>query len=75
MRCYFHLVSSHEEIVDDEGLEVSGLEDAKAQAASAISELRRDYAGAIEDWAGWRLNIVDGEGRLLHSIQLIETHH
>jgi hypothetical protein len=75
MRCYFHLVSSFEEILDSEGIEVSDLEDAKVQALSAIYELRRDYAGAIEDWGSWRLNIVDGDGRLLHSIPLIETLH
>jgi hypothetical protein len=75
MRCYFHLVTSHEEILDEEGIEVSDLEDAKAQALSSINELRGEYAGAAEDWRGWRLEIVDSEGRLLHSIQLIETHH
>jgi hypothetical protein len=75
MRCHFHLVTSHEEILDEDGIEVSDLEDAKAHALSAIDELTREYAGAIEDWSGWRLDIVDPEGRLLHSIQLIETLH
>jgi hypothetical protein len=75
MRCYFHLVTSHEQILDEEGIEVSNVEDAKAQALSAVNELRQEYAGAIEDWSGWRLDIVDSEGRFLHSIQLIETLH
>ena len=33
MRCYFHLVNSHEEILDDEGLEVSDLEHPDAALA------------------------------------------
>jgi len=75
MRCYFHLVSRHEEILDDVGIEVSDLEDAKAQALQAVHELRRDYGGVIEDWSGWRLDIVTADGSLLHSIQLSQTLH
>jgi hypothetical protein len=43
MRCYFHLVNSHEEILDDEGVEVTDLESARCQAFAAISELRHEY--------------------------------
>jgi hypothetical protein len=63
------------ECLDDEGIEVSDLEDAKAQALSAMDELRQEYADVIQDWSGWRLDIVDPEGRILHSFQLIETLH
>ncbi len=75
MRCYFHLVNSHEEILDDEGIEVSNFEDAKAQALIAVVELRREYSDVIDDWSGWRLEIVCPEGRLLHSIPLSQPMH
>jgi hypothetical protein len=75
MRFYFHLMNNHEEILDDVGIEVSDLEDAKLQALSAINELRQEYADVIEDWSGWRLDIVCPAGRILHSIRLIETLH
>ncbi len=73
MRCYFHLVNRDEEILDEEGMEVSDLEDAKAQALAAIDELRRDYEDVLEDWRQWRLNIVTRDGTLLHSIPLAQT--
>jgi hypothetical protein len=73
MRCYFHLVNRHEEILDEEGIEVSDLDDAKTQALAAIDELRRDYEDVLEDWRQWRLNIVTRDGTLLHSIPLTQT--
>ena len=39
MRCYFHLVRDHENLIDDEGVEVSDFENAKAQAMMAVTEL------------------------------------
>jgi hypothetical protein len=75
MRCYFHLVNGHEEILDDEGIEVSDLDHAKAQALAAIDDLRNE---AIEDgasWQGWRLDIADPSGRVLASLCLEPTRH
>src|SRR5215217_967352 len=42
MRCYFHLISDHDQILDDEGIEVSDLESAKTQALMAVSELQQE---------------------------------
>jgi hypothetical protein len=53
MRCYFHLVNSHEERVDDEGIEVSDLQDATSQALVAIADIREGAS-----WRGWRLEIT-----------------
>lgn len=75
MHCYFHLVNSHEELIDDEGVEVADLESAKVQALMAIRELQREYGGVIEDWSGWHLRIVCPEGTVLHAIPLHETLH
>jgi hypothetical protein len=70
MRCYFHLTNDDEELLDDTGIEVPDLETAKAEALNAISELRREANEAVQDWAGWWLNIVCPEGSLLHSMPL-----
>jgi hypothetical protein len=75
MRCFFHLVNDYEEIVDTNGIEVHNLESAKAEAHVAINELRQEIGDEVEDWSGWRLNIVCSLGTLLHSMQLTETVH
>lgn len=75
MRCYFHLVNGGQEILDEEGLDVANLDDAKEQAALAINELRSETPDVIDDWAGWRLEIVDADGNLLFSIPLNKTLH
>ena len=73
MRCFFHLVSNHDEIVDDTGIEVDNLENAKAQALLAIEELRRELGEEVQDWSGWRLDIVCPSGTVLYTTQLTET--
>jgi hypothetical protein len=75
MRCFFHLVNDHEEIVDNTGIEVQDLESAKVQALLAITELRQEIGADIEDWSGWRLDIVCPQGTLLHSILRNNTVH
>jgi hypothetical protein len=75
MRCYFHLVNSHETIPDDTGIEVSNLEDAKAQALQAIEDIREEAIQLGASWQGWRLDIVDRSGRVLLSIPLDPTLH
>ena len=75
MRCYFHLASADEELRDEEGIEVRDLKDAKTQAQTAISELRQEIGDEVQDWRGWRLDIVCSEGSLLHSIPLSTTLH
>jgi hypothetical protein len=75
MRCYFHLVNSHEEILDDEGIEVSDLEDAKAQARLAIDDIRQEAIDVGASWQGWRLDIADPSGRVLASLCLEPTRH
>jgi len=75
MRCFFHLVNDHEEIVDNTGIEVHDLESAKAEALLAITELRQEIGEDADDWTGWRLDIVCSQGTLLHSLSLNETVH
>jgi hypothetical protein len=75
MRCYFHLVSPHEAILDDEGVEVQDLKDATTHAQKAIRELRQEIGDEADGWRGWRLDVVCPEGSILHPIPLSATLH
>ena len=69
-RYYFNLTDGSEVIRDDVGIEVSDDRAALIHAFEAIEELRREADTSQSEWAGWRLNIVDGSGRLIHSLPL-----
>ncbi len=75
MRCFFHLVSNHDEIIDTAGIEVDDLESAKEQALLAIEELRAELGAEVDDWSEWRLEIVCPVGTLLSSMPLANTLH
>ena len=75
MRCYFHLVSCHDVIVDDTGVEVADLENAEAEARKAIQELCQEDDEPGSMWAGWQLSIADASGRVLLSIPLTTPLH
>jgi molybdopterin converting factor small subunit len=75
MRCFFNLVSDHDVILDDTGIEVPDLQTAKIEAAKAIRELRQELSAAKEDWVGWRLEIVCANGNVLHSMDLTISFH
>jgi hypothetical protein len=70
MRCYFHLVNSHNTIRDDTGVEVRDEETARRLALQTIHNLRQEDDRSSEDWAGWQLDIIDAEGNLVLSIPL-----
>jgi uncharacterized protein YegP (UPF0339 family) len=69
-RYYFHLVSEHEVILDNEGVEVADLAAAGAEALKAIEELRRESPSAATGWEGWWLEVTDASGAVAFSINL-----
>ena len=69
---YFHLVDQHDAIPDKDGLEVTDLAKARAEALDAIEEFRREYPSTAAEWEGWRLNVADGSGAVVFSISLDE---
>ena len=69
-RYYFNLTDGHNVISDEIGIEVSDNRAALIQAFDAVEELRREGDTSPSEWEGWRLNIVDGSGRLIHSLAL-----
>ncbi|WP_442000444.1 DUF6894 family protein [Microvirga sp. 2TAF3] len=70
MRCYFNLVDGYEKILDQDGIEVLDLEQARVQALKAIEELLEEDDAAAEDWRNWVLEVTDGSGTILFSIPL-----
>lgn len=70
MRCYFHLVNSHDAIFDDTGIDVADIEAARIEAMKAIQEIREEDSEADQDWWGWQLKVTDQSGHTLLSIPL-----
>jgi hypothetical protein len=69
-RYYFNLTDGFEVILDEVGIEVSNDRAALIQAFEAVEELRGESETSPDEWAGWRLNIMDASGRLVHSLAL-----
>jgi hypothetical protein len=72
MRVFFHLMDGTETIGDEEGVEVSDLDEARTQALNAIREIRA--SDAARDWGAWRLEASDQAGSLLFSLDLGAFH-
>jgi hypothetical protein len=70
MRCYFHLSSVDDTILDDQGLEIADLHEAEVQALMAIQEVRQEMDSIDGDLKGWHLHVEDGSGTTLMSIPL-----
>jgi hypothetical protein len=67
MRCYFNLVHT---IPDEDGVEVADLDEARALAAEAITELIANGENEIADWRGWHIAVTDGSGTIAFTIRL-----
>ena len=70
MRYYFNLTSGDEVIRDRDGIELSDIHSALLHAMKAVEELRAEDPSSSQEWKGWRLEIVDASGRLVHSLSL-----
>jgi hypothetical protein len=74
MRCFFHLVTNGDEILDETGTEVASIDEAQTEALKAIDELRREDQSQSRDWRGWSLKIANEEGRVLSTIPLTPSY-
>src|SRR5215203_4707291 len=68
MHCYFNLVSSHHTIIDNEGLEVADVEEARTFAREAVAEMVQDGIAEIAHWRGWEMAARDGAGTVLFTM-------
>ena len=69
-RYFFHLADLYDAIPDEDGVEISNVEDARTEALTQIEELRRSDPSSAVDWSGWRLHIADASGVVVCSINL-----
>lgn len=69
-RYYFNLTDGFEVIPDEIGIEVSDARSAMIHAFEAVEELRREANTSPDEWKGWRLDILDDSGSLIHSLAL-----
>ena len=71
MRCFFHLLGPEgAELLDEVGVEVSSLDDARTEALKAMAELRAESPGSLGEWNGWVLRIVDDRNSTLADLSL-----
>ena len=68
MHCYFNLVSSHHTIIDDEGLEVADVEEARTFAREAVAEMVQGGIAEIAHWRGWEMEARDASGTVLFTV-------
>jgi uncharacterized protein DUF6894 len=69
-RYYFNLTNGEVVIRDEEGTEVPSIESALISAMEMIEELRAEDPFSADEWQGWRLEIMDSSGRMVHSMPL-----
>ena len=70
-RYFFHLVSPHGVIADEEGVDMSTGEEALSQILQAVNEFIKE-ALSWDEWQGWSLEITDGIGSMVLSIPLTD---
>ena len=70
MRCHFNLADAHQTVVDDEGVDIPGLDQAHTLARDAIREAIQEGDLTIADCPGWRLEARDASGAILFTIRL-----
>ena len=70
MRLYFHLQKGTEAIRDEDGIEVSDVDAARAEALNTIREMRSAEDRERPDWTGWKLAVADESGALLFALDV-----
>jgi hypothetical protein len=70
MKYYFDLANHTERIVDEDGIEAFNVADVRVQAAMAVAEIQSEEPDGLDQWAGWRLEVLDSAGLLILAIDL-----
>jgi uncharacterized protein DUF6894 len=70
MKVHFNLANAHQTHLDEEGIEVSDLDEARTLALEAAAEMIQKGEAQIGDWCGWRMEAVDASGATLFTIRL-----
>ena len=70
LRCHFNLVCAHQTLVDQEGVEVADVDQARTLAIEVALNMIRTGEAQIADWRGWRLEVTNGSGAVLFTLNL-----
>ena len=70
LRCHFNLVCAHQTLVDQEGVEVADVDQARTLAIEVALDMIRTGEAQITDWRGWRLEATSGSGAVLFTLSL-----
>ena len=70
LRCHLNLVCAHQTLVDQEGVEVTDVDQARTLAIEVALDMIRTGETQIADWRGWRLEATSGSGALLFTLNL-----
>ena len=70
MRVYFHATNGVRSILDQVGIEVVDIEQARVEARRALEEFRRELDPLEDCLSGWRLEIVDAAGLVVLTLDL-----
>ena len=70
MWCHFDLIDAHQTFIDDEGVEVADVDEARTLARETIWEAIQEGALTTADCPGWRLEARDASGAVLFAIGL-----
>jgi hypothetical protein len=69
-RYYFNLTDGDQFIWDEAGLELADINIAVLYAVTAIKELRAESSAPLDEWLGWRMEIISGTGEVVSVIPL-----
>jgi hypothetical protein len=66
---YFFHVHDDVDIIDNEGTELSGSDEARAEAVVAAGEMLRDVGGRFWNSRDWRLWVTDDAGQTVCALR------
>ena len=70
-RYYFNLLDGRERIIDPDGVDLGTDQFPVEHVLRVLEELRAEEdPGVVDEWHGWRLEIVDTRGRRVHVVAL-----
>jgi len=71
---YFFHVQDGSNFVDEDGTELSGVEEARTQAVVASGEALKDQAAKFWNSGDWLMNVVDEDGAAVCSLRFSAGH-
>jgi hypothetical protein len=69
---YFFNIIDGKFLVDHEGSECSGLEEARAQAISTAGALLRDLGGTLPYKSDWQMHVTDASSMVVYKLRFSE---